>query len=121
MKTIPYDIDENIYQRFDQKNNMIYRPMWDQSLPTYRQMFFTNIEKHIESNKEGYTRFDFAFVKAAWTVYKKFPFALAWKPDSFNLGDFSTSYTYFTRNFPFSKYTMHIYYFNMHSEKGCIQ
>ena len=88
MKTIPYDIDENIYQRFDQKNNMIYRPMWDQSLPTYRQMFFTNIEKHIESNKEGYTRFDFAFVKAAWTVYKKFPFAFAWKPDSFNLGDF---------------------------------
>ena len=88
MKTIPYDIDENIYQRFDQKNNMIYRPMWDQSLPTYKQMFFTNIEKHIESNKEGYTRFDFAFVKAAWTVYKKFPFAFAWKPDSFNLGDF---------------------------------
>ncbi len=47
MKTIPYDIDENIYQRFDQKNNMIYRPMWDQSLATYRQMFFSLIKEEL--------------------------------------------------------------------------
>jgi reductive dehalogenase len=84
----PYEIDENLYSRFDEKNHMIYRSMWDKNLPTYRQMFFTNIEKHIASNKEGYTRFDFAFVKAAWTVYKKFPFAFAWKGDSLHLGDF---------------------------------
>ena len=84
----PYEIDETNYQRFDEKNHMIFRSMWDKSLPTYRQMFFTNIEKHINSNKEGYTRFDFAFVKAAWTVYKKFPFAFAWKGDSHHLGDF---------------------------------
>ena len=74
-----YEIDEDIYQRFDAKNHMIYRPFWDKTLPTYRQMFFTNIEKHIKSNKEGYTRFDFAFVKAGWTVYNEFPFAFAWK------------------------------------------
>lgn len=84
----PYELDENSYTRFDEKNHMIYRSMWDKSLPTYRQMFFTNIEKHIKSNKEGYTRFDFAFVKAAWTVYKKFPFAFAWKGDNLHLGDF---------------------------------
>ncbi|TFG15692.1 MAG: 4Fe-4S dicluster domain-containing protein [Promethearchaeota archaeon] len=88
MKITPYEIDEVKYERFDEKNNMIYRSMWDNSLPTHRKMFFTNIEKHIELNKEGYTRFDFAFVKAAWTVYKKFPFAFAWKGDSFHLGDF---------------------------------
>lgn len=84
----PYEIDDENYQRFDEKNHMIYRSMWDKSLPTQGKMFFTNLEEHIASNKEGYTRFDFAFVKAAWTVYKKFPFAFAWKGDDIHLGDF---------------------------------
>lgn len=78
---IPYEIDENLYQRFEQKFNMIYRRLWDKSLPTYRQMFDKNIENHINSNKEGYSRIDFALVAAGWTVYEKFPYAFTWKRD----------------------------------------
>ena len=83
-----YEIEPERYQRFDEKMHMIYRHMWDESLPTYKQMFYTNIMDHIKENKEGYTRFDFAFVKSAWTVYKKFPMAFSWTGSDQNLGDF---------------------------------
>jgi len=73
----PYEIDESVYQRFKEKYNMIYRRTWDKSLPTYGMMFDENIDKHINSNKEGYSRIDFALVAAGWTVYERFPFAFA--------------------------------------------
>ncbi|MHA1912982.1 MAG: reductive dehalogenase [Promethearchaeota archaeon] len=73
-----YEIDESVYQRFEAKNNMIFRRLWDKSLSTYGQMFHTNIMKHIQSGKEGYSHLDFALVEAGWTVYEKFPYAFAW-------------------------------------------
>lgn len=74
-----YEIDETIYQRFEQKNNMIYRRTWDKGLDTYGKMFETNIQNHINSHKEGYSRLDFALVAAGWTVYEKFPYAFMWE------------------------------------------
>ncbi len=76
---LPYEINEKFYRRFEQKNNMIYRRMWDKTLPTFRQMFEKNIEKHISSGKEGYSRMDFALVAAGWTLYELFPFAFSWE------------------------------------------
>lgn len=76
-----YEIDEKVYQRFREKNNMIYRRLWDKSLPTYGKLFEANIEHHINSNKEGYSRLDFALVAAGWTVYEKFPYAFTWERD----------------------------------------
>jgi reductive dehalogenase len=73
-----YEIDEAVYKRFEQKNNMLFRRLWDKSLPTFGKFLDTNIEHHIESGKEGYSRLDFALVAAGWTVYEKFPFAFAW-------------------------------------------
>jgi len=82
-----YEIDERIYQRFHEKNNMIYRRLWDRSLPTYGKMFEVNIENHINSHKEGYSRIDFALVAAGWTVYEKFPYAFTWeRENSMDLG-----------------------------------
>jgi len=82
-----YEIDETIYQRFHEKNNMIYRRLWDRSLPTYGKMFEVNIEKHISSHKEGYSKIDFALVAAGWTVYEKFPYAFTWeRENSMDLG-----------------------------------
>ncbi|MHA2182242.1 MAG: reductive dehalogenase [Promethearchaeota archaeon] len=74
-----YEIDETVYKRFNQKNNMLFRRLWDKTLPTYHQMIDTNLEKHIASKKEGYSRLDFALVAAGWTVYEKFPQAFTWE------------------------------------------
>ena len=74
-----YEIDEAVYKRFEQKNNMLFRRLWDKSLSTFGKFLDTNIEHHIESGKDGYSRLDFALVAAGWTVYEKFPFAFAWK------------------------------------------
>jgi reductive dehalogenase len=74
-----YEIDDTVYKRFKQKNNMLFRRLWDKALPTYHQMIDTNLEKHIESRKEGYSRLDFALVTAGWTVYEKFPYAFTWE------------------------------------------
>ena len=78
-KKLAYEIDENVYKRFEEKYHMIYRHTWDKNLPTFGKMFDENIEMHINSKKEGYTRIDFALVAAAWTVYERFPFAFAWE------------------------------------------
>ncbi|MBY8985991.1 MAG: reductive dehalogenase [Candidatus Lokiarchaeota archaeon] len=74
-----YEIDETVYTRFKQKNNMLFRRLWDKTLPTYHQMIDTNLENHIASKKEGYSRLDFALVAAGWTVYEKFPHAFTWE------------------------------------------
>ena len=74
-----YEIEETVYKRFKQKNNMLFRRLWDKTLPTYHQMIDTNLEKHIESKKEGYSRLDFALVAAGWTVYERFPYAFTWE------------------------------------------
>ena len=73
-----YEIDETRYKRFNEKNNMIYRRTWDESLPTFGKMFGENIYNHIKSGKEGYSRIDFALVAAGWSIYENFPLAFAW-------------------------------------------
>ena len=73
-----YKIDEKSYSRFEQKYNMIYRRLWDKSLPTFGKMFEYNINNHINSGEDGYSRIDFALVAAGWTVYENFPFAFSW-------------------------------------------
>jgi len=78
---VPYEINENVYERFEEKNHMIYRRIWDKSLSTFGKMFHSNILNHINSKTPGYSRVDFALVAAGWTVYEKFPFAFAWKRD----------------------------------------
>jgi reductive dehalogenase len=82
-KKNPYEIDKINYKRFKQKNNMLFRRLWDKSLPTYQKMIDTNLEKHIESKKEGYSRIDFALVAAGWTVYERFPYAFKWERKEF--------------------------------------
>jgi len=78
-KKEPYEINDKVYNRFKQKNNMLFRRLWDKTLPTYQKMIDTNIEKHIASKKDGYSRVDFALVAAGWTVYERFPYAFTWE------------------------------------------
>ena len=77
-----YEIDEQAYQRFDQKNDMFCRHLWDENLKTYQHNFADDMLKNIKVNNEGYTHFDYAFSKASWTVYNRFPFAFSWEGDT---------------------------------------
>ncbi len=78
-KASSYEIDETVYKRFEQKYNMLFRRIWDKTLPNFGNFLDTNIEKHINSHKDGYTRIDFALVAAGWTVYERFPYAFTWE------------------------------------------
>jgi len=82
MKKDYYEIDENIYQRFDQKNDMFCRYLWDKDLKTYQNNFADDMLKNIKENNQGYTHFDYAFFKASWAVYNRFPFAFSWEGDT---------------------------------------
>ena len=88
----PYEIDENIYQRFNQRNNMLFRRIWDKTFSYQGQIFETNIDHHLNSMKEGYTRTDFALVSAGWTVYERFPFAFAWEREADFKGDYGPNW-----------------------------
>jgi len=76
-----YEIDQNIYRRFDQKNDIFCRYLWDNSLKTYQNNFADDMLMNIKEDKEGFTHFDYAFSKASWTVYNRFPFAFSWEGD----------------------------------------
>ncbi len=77
-----YQIDENIYRRFEQKNEMFCRYLWDKDLKTYQNNFADDMLKNIKADNEGYTHFDYAFSKASWAVCNRFPFAFSWKGDT---------------------------------------
>lgn len=81
-KNYKYEIDENIYQRFHEKNEMFIRFLWDKTLKTYQNDFSKGMLKDIGSKKEGYTHIDYAFFKGAYTVHNKFFFAFSWKGDT---------------------------------------
>ncbi len=81
MKKQLYEIKENIYGRFDQINNMLFRYLWDKRLKSYRNDFAEGMLKNIRLEKEGYSHFDYAFSKASWTIYNRFPFAFSWEGD----------------------------------------
>jgi len=77
-----YKIDKTIYKRFPEKNQMFIRYLWDETLKTYKNDFAEGLLKHLKKEKEGYTQFDYAFLKASWTVYNRFSFAFSWKGDT---------------------------------------
>ena len=52
MKKDYYEIDENIYQRFDQKNDMFCRYLWDKDLKTYQNNFADDMLKNIKENNQ---------------------------------------------------------------------
>ena len=82
MRNSIYEIDEKVYQRFDQKNSILFRYLWDKGLKNYQNDFTRDMLKNIQSEKEGYTHFDYAFNKASWTLDSRFPFAFSWEGDT---------------------------------------
>ena len=76
-----YEIDHDSYQRFDQENDIFCRYLWDGSLNTFKNDFEKKMMENIEENAKGYSHFEYAFSKASWAVYNRFPFAFSWDGD----------------------------------------
>ena len=65
----PYQVDDSMYQRFDQKYDLFSRLSWDTTL---RENFLLEASKaavkRMKVDRPGSSRLDFAFYAAAWTV-----------------------------------------------------
>lgn len=64
----PYEVDESVYKRFNQKFDVFNRLVWDQQLIDLENSIAANPVDLMMSGETGKTRLDFAFYTAAWTV-----------------------------------------------------
>lgn len=74
----PYDIDKKILKRFDQRQTIFGRMLYDAKAAFYRQGMYEKIEEILSKHKRGYSRIEFAQVMGAWTVYDHFHNAFSW-------------------------------------------
>ena len=75
-----YGLDKNVYKRFPEHMNCLFRSRLDPTFEYYQQTIRTNMKKHLASGEDGYSRFDLALNVAAWTVDMHMPFAFEWFP-----------------------------------------
>lgn len=74
-----YEVDEDRYERFDERNVIFSRSLWDQSCSCYGHKIDENLEEIINEEKPGYSRFDAALYLASWTIYNTYEGAFSWK------------------------------------------
>jgi epoxyqueuosine reductase len=73
-----YTIDEERYQRFDQRTIIFSRVSWDETCTCYGHNIEERIEDVLREGKPGYSRVDLAFQEASWTIYDSFEGAFSW-------------------------------------------
>ena len=73
-----YTIDKKILKRFNQRQTVFGRKLYDKKSDFYKKGMYDNIPKIISSGKEGYSHLDFAQMMGSWTVYDYFHDAFAW-------------------------------------------
>jgi hypothetical protein len=74
----PYIINKNKLDRFNNKNIVFERVMWDSSWEGYNQMYDEKVLEIIDEKKPGYSRFDFALAYASWIVHDAFKGSFSW-------------------------------------------
>jgi len=75
----PYVIDRFKLRRFDGRNTVFDRVMWDPSWKGYKRMYDEKVLNIITEGKPGYSRVDFALAYASWIVHDAFEGGFAWK------------------------------------------
>ena len=61
----PYQVDERIYERFDQRNNLtIGRPVWDKSIRTFTRKSPATRTKKIKGDRDSYRLEDYSLFLA---------------------------------------------------------
>jgi len=68
----PYVIDRSELRRFDSKNTVFDRVMWDSSWKGYKRMYDEKVLDIVANGKPGYSRVDFALAYASWIVHDAF-------------------------------------------------
>ena len=74
----PYVLDESQLRRFDSKNIVFERVMWDPSWDGYNRMYDEKVLDIIAEGRPGYSRFDFALAYASWIVHDGFEGSFSW-------------------------------------------
>jgi len=65
----PYEVDESIYQRFDQRNNLtVGRSTWDETIKSSRAKMGSTRNKQISRGKPGYSIRDYSLFISAGLV-----------------------------------------------------
>ncbi|NMC79978.1 MAG: reductive dehalogenase [Chloroflexi bacterium] len=68
----PYRVDENVYKRFDQRNNLtVGRPNWDPSIQNFTQRAKDTRIKHIRAHRSGYDLCDYSLFFSTGVVASK--------------------------------------------------
>lgn len=67
-----YTIDEERYRRFDQRDIIFSRSVWDETCPCYNHRIEENIHSILKEGRSGYQRADVALQTASWTVYNTY-------------------------------------------------
>lgn len=78
VKKPPYVVDRSKLRRFDEKNTVFERVMWDRSWKGYKKKFNEKTLEVIARGKPGYSRVDFALADASWTVHDAFEGGFSW-------------------------------------------
>jgi len=74
----PYVVDRSKLQRFNQKNIIFERVMWDTSWKGYKKNYDEKVLDIITQGKSGYSHIDFALAYASWIVHDAFKDGFSW-------------------------------------------
>ena len=74
-----YVVDEDQYERFDERNTIFARSQWDTTCSCYDHRIDEKVEDIIAQNIPGYSRYDAALYLASWTLYNTYEGAFSWK------------------------------------------
>jgi len=61
-------VNDAVYQRFNQRNTVFCRTHWDPKIQEAEAPYRSVPLEHMKNNDPGFTRLDYAFYRAAWTV-----------------------------------------------------
>ena len=75
----PYTVDKKILKRFNQRQNIFGRKLYDKKSDFYNIGMYDNSAKVISRGKKGYSRLDFAQMMGSWNVYDYFHGAFSWE------------------------------------------
>lgn len=85
LDSFPYTIDPQVLTRFDQRETIFGRRLWESEADFYGKNVHENAASVIAADRRGCSRLEYSRLRAAWTVYDHFRGAFSWdklgKPD----------------------------------------